>query len=596
MPEERSGWLIKEEQNLIAKRSTLANYLKVYFNKQQGVRIGETAVVSRRLHQKSPRLFPHIQILIEQDAGQYYCQCTESDRAVHIDVYHEAARIQVVPLARRIWSAINTFLTDQATASQSLNIERFKEPSDVASRIWIATEEGMGNVRRLVEVGYDQYTEIPEDLTDHVHLVAELPEEGYGLVLDLVEAVEAAIQEQGYQIQKIMGITHGFQKGVQSEDVRGFSLPWFSSRRGETDEIIRVQNQKQAIIALARRFGGVEEVRNFLDNMKGNIFQRMTNRPARKLQGDLTPIIDKLIEAGLVDKGILGLSLTEEGENLRQYLIYNQQEMEALYRVIMRRFPKGSKRYQRLTRTKTETRTKEKINKRKVLPRLEDNTSSVVAVSETVMEGAKQSLQDGLKRVRITQDDIQVYGKRSYTPINICLLVDCSASMAGDKSQAAWQLAEYLLLSSRERVAVVVFQEMNARVAVPFTRNQKRLRMGLRSVVPEGMTPLASGIMKSLELIQESGVQNPLLVLITDGMPTYPLWTYDSKADALKAARMLEEAKIRLACIGVQANREFLRELANAAHGTLYVVDYLNRDTLIQVMQEERELISGQRE
>jgi magnesium chelatase subunit D len=168
--------------------------------------------------------------------------------------------------------------------------------------------------------------------------------------------------------------------------------------------------------------------------------------------------------------------------------------------------------------------------------------------------------------------------------------------MAGDKSQAAWQLAEYLLLSSRERVAVVVFQEMNARVAVPFTRNQKRLRAGLRSVNPEGMTPLAHGLVKSLELIEETGVRNPLLVLITDGMPTYPLWTYDSKADAIKAARILIDAKIRLACIGVRSNREFLKELAAAAQGTLYIVDNLNRDTLIQVLHEEREIITSLRE
>ena len=56
---------------------------------------------------------------------------------------------------------------------------------------------------------------------------------------------------------------------------------------------------------------------------------------------------------------------------------------------------------------------------------------------ETVLEGAKRSLKDGLERVRISKEDVQVYGKRSYVPIDICLLVDCSASMAGDKSQAA---------------------------------------------------------------------------------------------------------------------------------------------------------------
>ena len=571
--------------------------MKIYFNKNQGVRIGETGVVSRRLHKKGSRLFPHIQILIEQDAGRIFCKCSDPNRAVHIDVYHEPAQIRVVPVARRIWAAINAYLLDKESEALALSDQDpTMQPSDVANRIRVATAEAQGSVSRLLGQGYDEYAEVPEDLSDHVHLVMELPEDWYGMVLDLIEAIEDAIQEQGYQIRKIMGISHGFQKGVQMEEIRGFSMPFFPGKKGDAEDVIRVQNQKQAIMALARRLGGVEEVKDLLDSMKGNLLQRISNRPLRKRQGDIDALVDQLAESGLVDKGMLGPTLTEEGENLRNYLVINQQEMEALLRRILRSFPKGSKRYQRFAKTQFESRSKEKINKRKVLRQDDDGGSSVVAVPETVVEGAKRSLQDGLERIRISKEDIQVYGKRSYVPIDICLLVDCSASMAGDKSQAAWQLAEYLLLSSRERVAVVVFQEMKARVAVPFTRNQKRLRAGLRSVNPEGMTPLASGVIKGLEHIQETGVRNPLLVLITDGMPTYPLWTYDSKADALKAARMLIEAKIRLACIGVRSNREFLKEFSSAAQGTLYIVDNLNRETLIQVLHEEREIIASQRE
>lgn len=589
---------IKGESSLAAKRAALGNYLKMYFNKNQGVRIGETAVVSRRLHKKGPRVFPHIQILIELDAGQVFSKCTEPNRAVHIDVYHEPAQIRAVPVARRIWAAINAYLVEESDRFIQSEFDELLEPSEVAGRIRLATAEAQGTVARLVGQGYDEYAEIPEDLSDHVHLVMELPESWYGLVLDLIEVTEDAIFEQGYQIRKIMGISHGFKKGVQMEEIRGFSMPFFPGKKDkdQTDNVIRVQNQKQAIMALARRLGSVEEVEDLMDSMRGNLLQRISNRPQRKRQGNLDALVDQMADAGLVDKGLLGPTLTEEGEDLQNYLVGNKQEMEALLRRILRKFPKGSKRYQRFAKTQFESRSKEKINKRKVLRQDDDSGSSVVAVPETVLEGAKRSLKDGLEHIRISKEDVQVYGKRSYVPIDICLLVDCSASMAGDKSQAAWQLAEYLLLSSRERVAVVVFQEMNARVAVHFTRNQKRLRAGLRSVNPEGMTPLAHGLVKSLELIEDTGVRNPLLVLITDGMPTYPLWTYDSKADAIKAARMLVDAKIRLACIGVRSNREFLKELAGAAQGTLYIVDNLNRDTLIQVLHEEREIITSLRE
>ncbi|HBQ26098.1 MAG TPA: magnesium chelatase, partial [Syntrophomonas sp.] len=62
-------------------------------------------------------------------------------------------------------------------------------------------------------------------------------------------------------------------------------------------------------------------------------------------------------------------------------------------------------------------------------------------------------------------------------------------------------------------------------------------------------------------LIKDNRVKNPLLVLITDGIPNTPLWTLDAKADALEAATHIKENKIRLICIGVESNRNFLEKL-----------------------------------
>jgi len=593
----------RTESDSSARRAHLANYLKTYFDKQQGVRLGETAVVSRRVHKKSRRKFPHVQILIEQDAGKAFLQLGEPEQAVHIDVYHEPAEIQLFPLARRLWRALTAYHEEKEKDIPPLEREKavnFFSLEQLGSRVTVATLEGEGTLLYLVQKRQGEAVRIAEDLSDHVHVLLETPEEWYDLIPLLVEEVEAAVQEQGYQLRKLMGITHGFQKGPRAEELKGLLLPVFSRERKEIDDIIYRQNQNQVILTLASYMGSVEEVREFLDNMSGNFFKRVGTQAWRKIKGHLEQwadqIVDQMIEAGLVEKGLFGPSLTEEGERLRDYLVLNQKELEAELRKMMRRLPGGARRYQRYARSQSEVRKIEVLNKRKILRYGDREATSVVAVPETVMHAAKSSLRERRGQVRISREDLQAYGKRAYVPIDICLLVDCSASMAGDKMQAAWQLAEHLVLSSRERVAVVVFQEMSARVVVPFTRNQRRLKAGLRSVQAMGMTPLASGLMKSLEHIRESKVRNPLLVLITDGMPTYPLWTFDSKADALKAAREVAEAKIHLMCIGVRSNREFLKELADVANGSLYVVDHLTRDTLIQVLAEERALLSGRHE
>lgn len=585
----------KKDGQSFENRVALANYLKTYFNKNQGVRLGETAVVSRRVHQKSPRSFPHVKILIEQDAGKVLLKLGEPEQVVHIDVYHEPASLPLVSTARRIWRALDEYLEEREQPRPLVQSELggISQPGELGARIMLATAEGQGFVHRLATKEMGDSFEVDEDLSDHLHMLVELPEEWYPLIPALVEAAEAAITDQGLQLRKVMGITHGFQKGMRKdENIKGLALPTFGRKRREGDEVIRRQNMNQVVLALAERMGSIEEVQEFLDGMSGNPIKRFTQQTAKKIKGGLDKwadqFVDQMVDMGLAEKGLLGTNLTDQGEELRQYLIFNQRELEAELRKMMRKLPGGARRYQRFARSKTETREKDIINKRKVLPRSDRDGTSVIAVPETVIHAAKTSLREGNSQVKITKDDVQVYGKRAYIPIDICLVVDCSASMQGDKSQAAWQLAEHLVLSSRERVAVVVFQEMTARVAVPFTRNQRRLRAGLRKVRPEGMTPLAAGVMKSLEHIKESKVRNPLLVLITDGMPTYPLWSFDSKEDALRAARELAEAKVHLVCIGLRSNREFLKTFSEEGNGTLYVVDHLTRDTLIQVLAEER--------
>lgn len=578
------------ENSMAARQVALGNNLRLFLGRNQGVRVGESAVVSRRVHQTHPQDPRKIRVLVEQDAGKTFCGFNEPDQAVHIDVYHDPAKLEILPVARRIWAAIDTFLEDQGSEMMIRKEEdRLTQPSAVASRIYVATAEDGGNVARLIQQGYDDFAEISEDLREHVHLVMELPEEWYPLVVSLIDAVESAILAQGYSIRKISGVVNGYGKATHKE--LGLMIPFFGKRR-PGDDIIHLQNQNHLILEMAKRLGSVEDVNEFMNSMEGNIFKKMAPSSVKKRHQDLDQLAEQMTSLGLAKKGLLGYSLTEQGKELKQHLMINRRELEAELRKIVRRVPGKNRRYQRTNSSQMKCREQDVLNLHKILTRDGENASTSIAVPETILQGASRSLREGMKRVTITPDDIRVYGKKSFIPMDVCLLVDCSASMSGEKSRAAWQLAEHLLLTLREKVAVVTFQEMDARIAVPFTRNHQRLIAGLRTVVPDGMTPLASGLMKGLDLIKHSKVKNPLLILITDGMPTYPLWSFDSKEDALKAAQEVAKAKVRLACIGVRSNREFLGELAKAGQATLYVVDNLNRDTLVQVVHDERQVLS----
>ena len=100
---------------------------------------------------------------------------------------------------------------------------------------------------------------------------------------------------------------------------------------------------------------------------------------------------------------------------------------------------------------------------------------------------------------------------------------------------------------------------------------------------------MADGIVSAVNLIKNSKVRNPMLVLINDGIPNIPLWTLDAKADALEAAALIAKEKIRFICIGVEAHRFYLEKLAEKAEGVVYLVDDLNKDNLINIVRMEKQ-------
>jgi magnesium chelatase subunit D len=84
-------------------------------------------------------------------------------------------------------------------------------------------------------------------------------------------------------------------------------------------------------------------------------------------------------------------------------------------------------------------------------------------------------------------------------------------------------------------------------------------------------------------------VHNPLVILITDGMPTYSWGSTHPQKDALQAAREFAANHAKLICIGVDVNREFMEAVACEGHGNLYIVDDLGeRTALIEIARNEK--------
>ncbi len=578
------------EQTNVDKAASVGNYLNLYFGQNQGVRLGESTVISRRAHAKMPekRVKGQIKILTNRDAGKTYLDYVDVDQIVHIDVYHQIGEIDPRDVARAIFWALDEHFLEKDPQLQYAEEERFKMVSGYANKIFITTNQGKGILYDLFQDILKPFVQGEEGF-DHVHILARLDREEYYLAYVMAEMVEQVILASGLKLSKVRNIVHGNQKEERDSYAGYIKLPWKKFKGQNARQLPEKENVNQLILKLAEKFGGVDEIEEFMENYSTNIFKRKGIEQQKKKWGDVEHDIEQLEELGLLKDTIFGKVLTKKGLEIKDYVIKHKCELETEIRRNVRKAPSGgSGRFKKIGKVDSKTAQVEYTNRNRTINDPDRNWSGDLAVPETIIQAKKNSFLRGDTHFTIQKQDLHFYDKKTYVPIDICLLIDASGSMAGDKRQAACFLAEHLLISGKEKVAVVTFQERTSNVVVPFTRNQRVLSKGLATISPAGLTPLAHGIMTAVDLIKDNRVKNPLLVLITDGIPNTPLWSLDAKADALEAATHIKENKIHLICIGVESNASFMEKLSERADGALYLVDDLNKDNLINIVRYEK--------
>ncbi|MDD4802931.1 MAG: VWA domain-containing protein [Syntrophomonas sp.] len=580
----------RSSKSNISNITTTANYLSLYLGQDQGVRLGESVVVSTKAHARMPKkkIKGQIEILTNRDAGKTYLNCIDLDQIVHIDVYHLPGEIDPRDVARAIFRAMDQYFTNQDPQLQYAEEVRFKMLSSYAEKIQISTKLGKGKIYDLFQNEIIPYT-VGDEGRDHVHILARLNREEYFMVYIIATTTEEVIIQSGLQLAQVRSISHGKQKEQEDDFGHYIKIPWKRFSGQEATFMSPEENVNQLVLKLAEKFGGIEEIQDWMQMYSRNILKRKGAEYQKKKWGDIEHYVEQMEEMGLMQKTpLLGTTLTKKGLEIQDYIIKHKPELETEIRRNIRRVPGGSStRFRKVGQSKQKTTQVEFVDYHKTINN-SDNWTGNLAVAETVIQAKKSGLLRGDKHFSIKKEDLYFYDKKSYVPIDICLLMDASGSMAGDKRQAACALAQHLLLTGKERVAVVTFQEHSARVVAPFTRNQSILSKGLATINPSGLTPMASGIMTALDLISKSRVHNPLLIMITDGIPNSPLWTMDSKADALEAISKLPEQKIHFICIGVESTRLFMEKLSERGEGALYLVDDLNKENLINLVRYEK--------
>jgi len=136
---------------------------------------------------------------------------------------------------------------------------------------------------------------------------------------------------------------------------------------------------------------------------------------------------------------------------------------------------------------------------------------------------------------------------------SVVFCVDASGSMGAAKRMEAAKAAILELLvdayQRRDRVALVSFRGEGAQVVLSPTSSVELAHIRLRALPTGGATPLAHGLVRSLEVLESERRREPdvrpWLVLITDGRANVGLGTGLGADDARATAGRIAEAGIR---------------------------------------------------
>jgi magnesium chelatase subunit D len=181
-------------------------------------------------------------------------------------------------------------------------------------------------------------------------------------------------------------------------------------------------------------------------------------------------------------------------------------------------------------------------------------------------------------RLELRAQDLRQKMRERKSRALIVFLIDASDSVMSRDRMTATKRAVLALLQDayqkRDRVALITFRFSQARVVLPPTNNMTKARESLERIYVGGCTPIATGLMEGLNLIERERRRDaslyPVIVLFTDGEPNVGLNGNMRGAapvnDTLEVADTI--GREHIASVVIDTGRNYGARRANAAGQT----------------------------
>nr|WP_238528304.1 VWA domain-containing protein [Acetonema longum] len=560
-----------------------AKQMKAWFKEEKAVRIGQSSVVSHKLHTMDPAHPEEIKVMQALDAGQVFYRRQDCNAIFHMDIFHQCGLIDHRQVAKAIKRNIDIYNFHQSVQNGAL----ISRGATMVMPDWIDVQTGVGGGRVTGSLEYGKKASLRKAHENHIHIAAMIPDEHMASLFYLVQAVEEVILEAGLELRANEKITHDSSVGNGQTDLSAYSDcsdSYLIDKNRNESPIVRKQQYLQDTADLMEEFDSAREIKEFLQTVEHQSDQEKLSKNL-EAKGHSRQVLNWIAGMGIVTIEKNRVTLSRYGRDYKEYMEKFLPDVENYI-----------KRFYRLLKPQTENSGKSKDKpcpaqhhgiQGQWLAAAERDPKTSLAIAETIQAVAKRAGQRITAPLKIMAGDLRYHKRVPRLKNEICILIDTSASMAGSRIRAAKFLIRHLLLSLPDRICVVTFHENIASVQVPFTRDYRQVEEKLKNVKAFGSTPLGLGLTACNNYLTESKPHNPLILLITDGMPTFSEGSRDPVSDALMAAQDIKKKKFGFACIGLKPHYDYLQKLSDAAGGKMYIVEELDRQALVKTVWTE---------
>jgi magnesium chelatase subunit D len=535
------------------------------FKSEKGARIGQSTVCSQKMHSFHPESPEEINILQDFDAGQAFYQRVETGSIYHLDIFHQCGQVDHIQAAIKIQQVIEVYNRHYILGKKGLSGK-----NDIVKADFIDIQTSTGGGRITGKLNFGKKLSLRKAHSNHVHLTAMISPIHLACLIYIIMAVENIILSSNLELrcnEKIRNI-----KGAnrQKNDLTAYIDKSDSLLQGQNHDLTFEPGQGAQD---AEYINSSDEALNLQEFSEKNDKRNGKSKPNGIVNS--CRAAEAFLQEGMIE--LTGNHISAAVEEDNKFNVYLEEQLPKIEAHLQKVVWEAKCLCKQSDKSKMlKNKLGWPLGKNKSYNENKEKQHGDLATAEMIHAAARRMIENGEKTFKILHDDIRYFTRKKRGKIEFCLLIDASSSMEGQRIQVAKLLVRRLFFSTNDCISVIVFQQNRAWLQVPFTHDFRELEQKLEEIKAYGETPLALGLTACLRYIEQERARNPIIILITDGVPTLGTVSSDPVYDALQVARKIKSNNYGFTCIGLKPHLAYLKQLSEVAGGSIYAVENLS--------------------